>query len=267
VAAAIREVSGRTGNLTLLTLATAVKREWIQETFPAQVSTNIEHLFDRAHRRVSAVKIVRFHDLVIHHEHQRETDPEASGCCLAEAYGKTLFELPLFNHELKQMVARANLIRAALPELDFPALDAAAVKHCLARAFAGLTLAKEAQAAPLRGAFQDFLGSARLEWLDELAPTSIGGLDEKKLKLLYAEEPSDDDGHPNPPEVNVKLHSLFQVKEHPRICEGRLPVKLWLCTPDGKRLESTTNWPAFKATTYPKLKAALQKRFPTILWV
>src|ERR1019366_7442109 len=34
VASSIREVSGRTGSLTLLTLATAVKREWIEEMFP-----------------------------------------------------------------------------------------------------------------------------------------------------------------------------------------------------------------------------------------
>ena len=38
VAASIREVSGRTGQVTLLSLATAVKREWIEETFPGQMT-------------------------------------------------------------------------------------------------------------------------------------------------------------------------------------------------------------------------------------
>ena len=77
--------------LTLLGLATAVKREWIEEMFPEQSPRAVEHLFDRTHKRVSAVKLVRFHDLVIHHEHQREVDPAASGRCLAEAYGKAIF--------------------------------------------------------------------------------------------------------------------------------------------------------------------------------
>src|SRR5262245_60534731 len=31
----------------------------------------------------------------------------------------------------------------------------------------------------------------------------------------------------------------FQLKKHPHICEGKLPVKFWLCAPDGKRIEST----------------------------
>ncbi len=91
VAASIREVSGRTGQLTLLGLATAVRREWIEEMFPEQVTTGIEHLFDPVHKRVSAIKLVRFHDLVIHHEHQREVDPAASGRCLADAGSQALF--------------------------------------------------------------------------------------------------------------------------------------------------------------------------------
>ena len=96
VASSIREVSGRTGNLTLLGLATAVKREWIEEMFPSQISRRVEHLFDRTHKRVSAVKLVRFHDLVIHFEHQREVDPIASGRCLAEAYAEAVFRTAPF---------------------------------------------------------------------------------------------------------------------------------------------------------------------------
>ncbi|HEY3861177.1 MAG TPA: ATP-dependent helicase HrpB [Verrucomicrobiae bacterium] len=267
VAASIREVSGRTGNMTLLGLATAVRREWIEEMFPEQVTARIEHLFDPAHKRVSAIKLVRFHDLMIHHEHQREIDPEASGRCLAEAAAKPYFELPLFTHELKQNLARINLVSALMPELELPPADKPFITAFLARAFAGLTLAKEAQATPLRDAFADFYGKERLEWLDELAPLSIDWPGGKKVKLLYPAEPRDEDGEVNSPEAQVKLHEAFALKEHPHICEGKLPVKLWLCSPDGKRLDSTFNWPAFKTNAYPKIKPALQKKFPGNLWL
>ncbi|PWU12388.1 MAG: hypothetical protein C5B50_21550, partial [Verrucomicrobia bacterium] len=84
VAASIREVPGRGSEpLTLLGLATAVKREWVEESFAEQVTSSLEHLYDRTHKRVAAVRLVRFHDLMIHHEHQREVDPKASGRCLA----------------------------------------------------------------------------------------------------------------------------------------------------------------------------------------
>ena len=267
VAATIREVTGRgSENLTLLGLATAVKREWIEEAFPEQVTAKVEHLYDRTHKRVAAVKLVRFRDLVIHHEHQREVDPKASGQCLAEAYRKGYFELPLFNHELKQLLSRVNLVVAAMPELEFPPFNETAMTCCLARAFEGLTLTKEAQAAPLREVFVQALAKEQLGWLDELAPTSIPWPDGRKLKLLYPEQARDEDGQPSSPELQVKLHECFALKTHPLICEARLPVKLWLCAPDGKRLEPTLNWPAFRTNTYPKLKPALQKKHPSVPW-
>ena len=267
VAATIREVTGRgSENLTLLGLASAVKREWIEETFPEQVTANVEHLYDRTHKRVAAVKLVRFRDLVIHHEHQREVDPKASGRCLAEAYRKGYFELPLFNHELKQLISRVNLVVAAMPGLEFPPFDEAAITGCLARAFEGLTLAKEAQATPLRDAFSQALAREQLGWLDELAPTSIPWPDGRKLKLQYPEQARDEAGQPNSPELQVKLHECFALKAHPHICEGHVPVKLWLCAPDGKRLEATFNWTAFRANSYPKLKSALQKKHPGVPW-
>jgi ATP-dependent helicase HrpB len=268
VAATLREVTGRgSENLTLLGLASAVQREWIEAAFPEQVATKVEHLYDRTHKRVAAVKLVRFRDLVIHHEHQREADPQASGRCLAEAHRRGWFELPLFNHELKQFIGRVNLVVAVMPELEFPHFNEEAITSCLARAFEGLTLAKEAQATPLREVFTRALAKEQLGWLEEMAPTGIPWPDGRKLKLLYPEQARDEDDQPNSPELQIKLHECFALKEHPRICEGRLPVRFWLCAPDGKRVEPTFNWPAFRANSYPKLKPALQKKYPGMTWL
>ena len=268
VVASLREVPGRgSGNLTLLGLATAVKREWIEEMFPQHLTVPVEHLYDRTHKRVAAVKLVRFVDLVIHHEHQREVNPDVSGRALAEAARNGFFELPLLNHDVKQFMARVNLICAALPELDFPPFDEAAITQCLARAFRGLTLAKEAQGVRVKEEFLKHLAPEQVGWVDELAPLHLTWPDGRKLKLLYSERALDGDGEPNGPELQMKLHECFALKEHAHVCEGKVPVKLWLATPDGKRLEATFNWPAFRANSYSKLKSALQKNFPAVLWV
>jgi ATP-dependent helicase HrpB len=267
VAASIREVPSRASqNLTLLGLAGAVKLEWIQEMFPQHLHEQIECLYDRTHKRVAAVKLVRFADLVIHHEHQREIDPDASGRCLADAHLKGWFELPLFNHEVKQFVARVNFVCAVMPELEFPRFDEKATAACLARAFRGLTLAKEAQATHVRDEFHKHLAKEQLGWLDELAPTAIPWPDGRKHKLQYTEDAHSSRGEANAPELQIKLHDCFPLKEHPMICEGQLPVKLWLCAPDGKRLEPTVNWPAFRTTGYLKLKPTLQKKYSGTVW-
>jgi ATP-dependent helicase HrpB len=213
------------------------------------------------------VKLIRFIDLVIHHEHQREVDPAGSGRCLAEAYVKGYYELPLFTHDLKQFIARVNLVNAVLPELEFPAFDSAALVNCLARAFNGLTLVKEVQGTHLTEAIRSHLAKEQLEWLQELAPVSLGGLGEKPVKLTYPEAAKDEDGEVQSPEAQVKLHEHFSLREHPRICEGKLPVKLWLAAPDGKRLEATYDFAQFKSSVYPRLKSTLQKKYPGVGWL
>src|SRR5439155_15326641 len=116
-------------------------------------------------------------------------------------------------HEVKQLVARVNLVCAVMPKLDFPPFDEAAIKACLAHAFDGLTLAKEAQATPLRDAFVHHLEPEQIGWLDELAPVAVPWLEGKKLKLLYPEEVRDDDGDANSPEAQVKLQECFKLTE------------------------------------------------------
>src|SRR5262249_34427624 len=149
----------------------------------------------------------------------------------------------------------------------FKPFDQEAIAECLAKAFEGLTLAKDAQAVPLREAFLQRLATEQRAWLDELAPLQISWHDDRKLKLLYAGSERDALAQPGPPELQVKLHECFKLSAHPQICEGRLPVKLWLCAPDGKRLDATSDWPAFRTTAYPKLKPVLQKKYPGVLWL
>jgi ATP-dependent helicase HrpB len=259
VAANLRQAPSRGPMpLTLLSLATAIKPEWIAGMFPQHLTTTVEHLFDAKNKRVSAMTLTRYFDLVIEQKaQQRDLDPVASGRCLAAAHRAGAFDLPLMDHRLKQLIARVNLVHATVPELEFAPFDADAISACLARAFKGFSLVKDAQAAPLTHAFQQHLEKGQLPWLDELLPLSIPWLDGGNLKLSYVNET---------PEAQVKLQDCHALKEHPSVCEGRLPVLLHLCSPDGKRLASTTDWPHFLAREWPKLRPVVAKKFPGHVW-
>jgi len=88
-------------------------------------------------------------------------------------------------------------------------------------------------------------------------PLSIAWPDSRTVKISYQN---------GSPEAQVKLQECFDLKEHPSLCEGRLPVLLTLCTPDGKRLASTSDWPAFRIREWPKHRQAVAKKFPSVLW-
>lgn len=267
VAANLREISSRGGELmTLASLATVVKPEWLQEMFPQLIRNGVEHVYDRTHKRVDAIRLVRFIDITISREHQREVDPIEAGRALAEAFGQGAFDLPNLTHDVKQFIARVNFLAHAVPELEMPKLEGAARLQCLARAFHGLRLAKDAQAADLKQAFRQFLGKDQIEWLDSLAPLTVPWPTGKPLKLQYPAEALDEDDVIQSPEAQVKLLDCFDLTEHPSVADGQVPVALALCTPDGKRIDVTTDWPGFKATTYAKLRGTLAKKFPGFTW-
>ncbi|MDB6071340.1 MAG: hrpB [Verrucomicrobiales bacterium] len=260
VAANLRDMPGRSGPdpLTLLSLATAVEPGWIVELFPQHLTTTVEHRFDTKNKRVAALKVLRYHDLILEQSpQQRDLDPAASGRCLAEAWQSGAFDLPNFDHRLKQFIARVNLIHTTVPELEFASLDEPAITNCLARAFAGLTLVKDAHAAALTHAFHRHLEKDQLSWLDELVPLSLPGPDKTQLKISYTS---------GEPETSLKLQDCFNLKTHPTLCEGRLPVHLSLTTPDQKRLATTTDLPTFLTREWPKLRATVAKKFPGHLW-
>ncbi|MGJ8724772.1 MAG: ATP-dependent RNA helicase [Roseibacillus sp.] len=244
--------------LTLLSIATAVKPSWIAEMFPQHLSTTLEHLFDAKNKRVSAMKQVRYHDLVIEQKaQQNDLDPVASGRCLAEAQRKGSFDLPLMDHRLKQFMARVNLLHETMPELEFAPFDEAAITTCLTRAFKGLSLAKEAQATPLLNAFHRHLEDGQISWLNELLPASIPWLEKGSTKVSYLT---------GSPEAQVKLQDCWALEEHPSLCEGRLPVLLKLCDPKGKKVATTTDWPHFLAREWRKYRPTVAKKFPGHVW-
>jgi len=268
VVGSIREVSGRSGGvLTLLGLATAVKSEWLRELFPQHFHTSVDHVFDRLHKRVSPVRRICFLDLVVATEHQRESDPELSGRCLAEAFARGGFDLPQLDHELKQFIARVNLIARALPELEFPAFDGAALVAALDRAFRGLTLVKQAQVASLKEAFRAHLAPEQIAWLDELMPVHLPWLEGRRLKLTYVEpDPEAEADEISGPEAQVKLTECFQLKTHPTVGEDAIPIRLALQAPDGKRLEVVSNFPRWREISYPKLRAQIRTKYPGFVW-
>lgn len=262
VVAGIREISGRAGVMTLLSQATAVQPGWLREMFPQHVTNRVEHILDRTHKRVAAVRYIRFLDLVIAQEHQRELDPTAAGKCLAEAFSQGWFELPQFGHEARQFIARVNLVSTRLPDFDIPPLDGSALTHCLASALAGCSLVKEAQGTDLLGAIRGHLPADQVSWIDELAPVWMIWPGEKRHKLTYPEIQDKSE----PPEGQVKLVDALPATIHPVVCDGKLAVKVWLMLPDGKRLEATSDWPGWRARQYPKHRSMLQKKFPGLLW-
>jgi len=269
VAASIREVTGRGGRLTLLSQCTAARIEWLREMFPQHVGVRREHVYDRHHKRVAAIEFERFLGLVIDQRHQRDVDPDTSGETLADAFARGWLDLPNLDHRVQQWVARVECLRVAVPELELPSMRGDGLVMALRKAFHGLTLGREAAQVDLLPPFRSVLSKAQQSFVDELAPAVVGvaipGQEPKAWKLSYAAD-KDDPEAPPVPEVQVKITDILALKVHPKVAEDRVPVRIWVMDPGGKRLGSTRDWPAWRATEYVRMRHALRAKNPGFVW-
>ena len=268
VVAEIRQVSAR-GNRaqTLLSLASAIELDWVRELFPDELTTQPECEFDPAPKRVEAFEITRFRDLELGRDRAREPDAKAAGQALARACLREWFKPKSFDHSIRLLINRLNWLCAARPDLEFPPLDEPAILNCLAAAFEGMTLAKQAAAANVKPAFRRHMPEAQWEWLDEFAPATIDWPDEKPKRLQYPEVSADKHGNVHPVELHVKLHECFRLAEHPTLCEGKHIVRLKLLNPKNKKIDFCDDWPTFKKREYPRIRKDLLAKFPGVGWV
>ncbi len=266
--AEIRQVS-TSGNRaqTLLSLASAIELDWVQEMFPEELTTRPECEFDPAPKRVESFQITRFRDLELGRERSRELDAKAAGHALARACLREWFKPKSFDHSIRLLINRLNWLCAARQDLEFPPMDEPAILDCLATAFEGMTLAKQAAVADVKPAFRRHMPEAQWEWLDEFAPATIDWPDNQPKKLIYPEVPTDKNGKVQPVELHVKMHECFRLTEHPKICEGKHIVRFKLLNPKNKKIDFCDDWPTFKQREYPRIRKDLLAKFPGVGWV
>ncbi len=117
VASEIREITTRNNDkLTLLGFGSAVKPEWVRELNPPGYVEEVRHVYDRLNKRVAAGKIMRYHDLLIGGTPTSEVNLDEAARILAEEFVDQPGKLPMWNTQVRQLLASQNFRRAEIIE-------------------------------------------------------------------------------------------------------------------------------------------------------
>ncbi|MAM62814.1 ATP-dependent helicase HrpB [Maritimibacter sp. UBA3975] len=210
--------------------------------------------WSRREGRVVARERERFGAVVLDDRVWRDADPEA----VARAMLEGVRQLGLAPSPAAQRFrARVALVRESDP--DLPDLSDAAL-------MAGLEewLLPHLGGVRSRGDWKNFniLDALRatLDWdqmrrLDRAAPAHFVTPMDRKVPIDYAGEV---------PEIEVRLQEMFGVTEHPRV--GRTPLRITLLSPGHKPVQTTTDLPAFWATSYDDVRKDMRGRYPKHPW-
>ncbi len=258
-ASEIREVESSDGERqVLLTLATAIKEEWLRELFPEAVAEKTELTYDPALRRVIGRAVTLFHDLVLDEKKsERVPTAEAAAILVREVIAGNC-PLKKWDHGVEQWIARLNFAAAAFPELELPPIAENERALLIEQVCQGATRYKEIKERPVAPVLRLWLSAGQQAALDQVAPERIKLPNERSAKIIY--EPG------QPPTIRARIQDLYGVSDRLTIGNGRVPLRIEVLAPDHRPIQITDDLTIFWRENYPKIKQELQRKYPKHEW-
>jgi ATP-dependent helicase HrpB len=246
--------------------AVAVPLDTIARLFPGEVQTRVALEYDTEKEKVIAFTRRQFRDLVLAEDPHGRVDPELAGPVLAAALWPAARDLFLRDERAARLLARIALLRHAMPEQNWPLLDAVWLGELLTAACAGKrSLAELRDGNALSDAIRSALAYPLDRQLDQFAPETLQVPSGSNIKLDYS-LPTSATTPPPTPVLAVRLQELFGLTETPRIAGGRLPVLLHLLSPGYKPMQITSDLKSFWSSAYFEVRKDLRVRYPKHKW-
>lgn len=258
-ASEIREIESSDGERqVLLTLATAIKEEWLREFFPEAIQEKTEIIYDSSLRRVVGRTVTLFRDLILGEKKSERVPADAAAAILAQEVMAGNCPLKKWDHAIEQWIARLNFAAAAFPELELPPIGEADRALLIEQVCQGATSYKEIKERSVAPVLKSWLSAAQQAALDQLAPERIKLPNERNVKIVY--------GPVTPPTIAARIQDLYGVSDRLTIANGRIPLRIEVLAPNHRPIQITDDLRTFWRESYPKIKAELRRKYPKHQW-
>jgi ATP-dependent helicase HrpB len=259
VAAEIREIEARNEELlVLLSFATAIREEWLEEMFPEDFQVSETLLYDPATRRIVAQSNRLFRDLILRSTKTEPKPSDATAAVLAVEVVSGRCPLSQWDHEVDQWIIRLNCLTDWYPELGLPRLDEEARKYLISQICQGALGFRDIKDRPVWPTVKSWLSPAQIPMIDRFAPTRFELPGGRKSKLVYSER--------QPPVLAARIQDLYGIEGPIKICNQRIPVSIHVLAPNHRPVQITQDLSGFWREVYPKLKQELQRKYPKHEW-
>ena len=258
-ASEIREIeSSDSQRQVLLTLATAIKEEWLRELFPEAIRERTEVTYDSSLRRVVGRTVTLFHDLVLAEKKSERVPADESAALLAREVMAGNCPLKQWNNAIEQWIARLNFAAAAFPELGFPPIGEEERSLLVEQICQGATSYKEIKERPVVPVLKSWLSAGQQRTLDQLAPERIKLPNDRNARITY--------GATHVPTIAARIQDLYGVENGLTIGQGRIPLRIEVLAPNHRPIQITDDLATFWRENYPKIKQELQRKYPKHRW-
>ena len=259
VACEVREVEGKDKNVqTVLSLATAIEKEWLAELFPEEVTTKSRVFYDETSRRVYAEEQLRFRDLALGSRRSDRPPVDEAARLLAAEVAAGRLVLNNWDEEVEQWIVRLNQLREWCPELELPPIGEEDQRHLIEKICYGALGFKELKDRAVKPTVESWLSENQRALLEKHAPARLRLANGRTAKVKYERS--------SLPHVELRIQELYDVTTTPRIAMGRVTVLVHILAPSRRPVQITQDLAGFWREHYPRVKQELQRRYPKHEW-
>ena len=269
VAAEISEIEGRDKSVsTLLSMATAIEPEWLEEIYTDEIHATTVLRFDTVSRCILGEEQLVFREIPLERKSltlqrtARGRDPELqdkAAAILAEEVLSGRLILKHWDHSIEQWIVRLNCLAGSCPELGLPAMNEEEKRSVILDICHGAYSYKEIKEVDVKTAVKSWLSYEQNRLLDKYMPERLELSNGRRAKLTYVENGN--------PFIALRIQELFDVKQLPKIAMGRIPIVVHILAPNMRPVQVTQDLASFWTEVYPRVKSELQRKYPKHKWL
>lgn len=256
VAVDVERTARARGGEARVRIASAARREWLEEMFPAALGSSADLVFDAERERVVKRLRVCFFDLVLEERIELDVDRALAGALLAQLVAREPSRWLRPNAAAATLLRRLGFLHRAMPEIGLPApqtlLSTAASFLC-----AGRVSLSEVRQLDLSAALAGLLSTQQRRALRVEAPVDYQLPSGRRAPIDYEADP---------PAVEARIQEIFGLDATPRLAGGRVPLVVRVLAPNYRPVQITEDLRSFWRVTYPKVRRQLRGRYPKHHW-
>ena len=259
VAAEVRETKDPKQKLkTTLSLASEVKKEWLQNLFKDQWRTESSVEWNNIAQAVENRDRTWCLDVLIEEKSGVDVDSEKASVLLADTILEKDMKLFGWDQNAADFINRVKWAAEQFPDQPLPLFtdeDRRLVVHALCEGERRYEKVKDKPVLPF---LKELLNGKQQRFVDSVAPPAVELPSGRRMRIVY--EPG------KQPRGRTRIQDLYGMRGTPAVANGRVNLLIEILAPNNRPVQITDDLSGFWKNHYPELKKRLSRRYPKHEW-
>ena len=260
IALEARELEDRNAGTvkTVLSMASALKPEWLVELHPERINHGQVLRWNTRQRAVEIARTTAYNELEFAVQLSAAKPGEDTAAILVERIQDGEVHLTKWDQNVEAWIARTRFVASLFPERGLLCYEEDDIAVIIQEIVVGATRFSQVRDRPCLDYVKNALSWPDQTFIEKMAPVRFALPSGQTMKIDYPLQGG--------PRGKAKIQELYGLEDTPRIAGGRHTLLLEILGPNFRPVQVTDDLRGFWTRTYGEVKKELKRRYPKHEW-